>query len=220
MGAQPWAGVSPSDAIQVLRGTCVHMFVVFCEIAIQELRGTLEFLRVPEAKKYGTHDFRRGHAKVGRCHVCTLVITFMRPLVCRTCRMRAHRCVTSVLLASGPAMPSSAMLTKTSWREMLCWKQQCSPMRRNGLTDSSVWEPVSPIIDGLRCVPISVDSLSMGSRRHLVTPLRLFGNGLTAPWCSRWRPSASHTVMDCPSQCDSRSLIPSLLAMAAGGGVS
>jgi hypothetical protein len=46
VGAQPWAGVSPNDAIR-------------------ELRGTLEFLRVPEANKYGTHDFRRGHAKVG-----------------------------------------------------------------------------------------------------------------------------------------------------------
>ena len=46
VGAQPWASVSPSDARR-------------------ELRRTLEFLRVPDADMYGTHDFRRGHAKAG-----------------------------------------------------------------------------------------------------------------------------------------------------------
>ena len=44
VGARPWADVSAS-------------------VAREQLRATLRALRVPDAASYGTHDFRRGHAK-------------------------------------------------------------------------------------------------------------------------------------------------------------
>ena len=69
------------------------------------------------------------------------------------------------------------------------------------------------------CSPPSRPSLGLGIES---APLWCSSPLATHPpsRTSHRRPSASHTVLDCPSQCDSRSLIPSLLAMAAGGCVS
>jgi len=70
VGAQPWAEVSPGDARR-------------------EIRSVLEVLQVHDAEKYGTHDFRRGHAKVedriSSSYTVVACILFMS----RTCRMLA-----------------------------------------------------------------------------------------------------------------------------------
>jgi len=52
-GAKPWAGISEG-------------------MAMARLRKILERLSVPDAAKYGTHDFRRGHAEDMRASGCTL----------------------------------------------------------------------------------------------------------------------------------------------------
>ena len=53
-GEKPWFGVSANAAIM-------------------HLRNTLDELKVPESNCYGTHDFRRGHAKVCM-HCCLFVV--------------------------------------------------------------------------------------------------------------------------------------------------
>lgn len=52
-GSQPWLGINPAQARS-------------------RLRQLLSRFRVPKAEKYGTHDFRRGHAEDMRKSGCTL----------------------------------------------------------------------------------------------------------------------------------------------------
>ena len=52
-GAKPWAQITAGKARE-------------------RLRRILERLRVPDACKYGTHDFRRGHAEATQCLPCCM----------------------------------------------------------------------------------------------------------------------------------------------------
>ncbi len=51
-----------------------------------KLRDTLAGLRVENAERFGTHDFRRGHAKARHSVLVFFCMPSLAPSVCRTCK--------------------------------------------------------------------------------------------------------------------------------------
>ena len=88
VGARPWADVSPNEARGHLRFTLQALGVSAASSVVARLASCGLLVKVSFPELYGTHDFRRGHAKVwpsvSRCacaHLCGH----------RTCRTPVHR---------------------------------------------------------------------------------------------------------------------------------
>ena len=62
-GEQPWAEISASEARLHLRQTLLKLRVRQCLCLLGFLLRLCLHMQFPNAMLYGTHDFRRGHAK-------------------------------------------------------------------------------------------------------------------------------------------------------------
>ena len=99
-GSRPWAHISAGKAIR-------------------EIRRVLGLLQVPGAETFGTHDFRRGHAKV---RVFGLPSQLATHVWCsRTCRAMGARWHRSSLRANGAVMRSWPTSARLIWSRRQFW---------------------------------------------------------------------------------------------------
>jgi hypothetical protein len=113
-GARPWAHISPGTARS-------------------RLHQILHVLRVPSAKSYGTHDFRRGHAEDMRLSGCSLAEILAAGQWKSSAFVRYINEVRFVLLPS--ALRVLFAHVRQNWRKMLPLQLQLRATRKNGLTE-------------------------------------------------------------------------------------
>ena len=62
VGTMPWLNVSPAQVLKWIRGALLALAV--CIVFLQKAACAISCKQVPNASAYGTHSFRRGHARV------------------------------------------------------------------------------------------------------------------------------------------------------------
>ena len=104
VGTMPWLNVSPAQVLKWIRGALLALAV--CIVFSQRAACAISCKQVPNASAYGTHSFRRGHARV--CGIFWNVHCAQHglPRVGRTFWRAEQRQQRFFVLVNGKARPS------------------------------------------------------------------------------------------------------------------